>query len=110
MQYVQCTMCSTASASSSLRSTTPVSASLKPLRQAPSKKVDLVARRIRCTGYLLAPQTMVRSEYCPHANSLTDLAGLEGQKDVTYEARADLSSIIGASIVWRCCVRVKVGV
>lgn len=100
---LQWIMCSTASASSSLRSMTPLSASLKPPRQAPSKKVDLVARSRRCTWYLLAPQTMVRSEYLPHSNSLRGLSwGWARGQDATYEARADLSSIIGASMVEVC--------
>jgi hypothetical protein len=67
---LQCTICSTASESSSDRSITPVSASKKELRHAPSKNDDRVARRARCTGYLFAPQTIVRSEYMPEVKRL----------------------------------------
>jgi hypothetical protein len=54
----------------------PVFDSRKGLLQAPSKKDDRDASKARCTGYLLSPQTMVRSEYLPDSNMLGDLAGV----------------------------------
>jgi hypothetical protein len=43
---------------------------------------------------------MVRSEYFPLSNSLNDLAESKKENHSTHDAKADLSSIVGASILF----------
>lgn len=84
--------------SSSVKLITPVSASRKELLHAPSKKLDRDARSARCTGYLLFAVTMVRSEYFPESNILRHLARSVVDVGGTYDANADISSMVGVSI------------
>lgn len=54
---------------------------------------------------------MVRSEYLPHSNSLNDLVKDLKLEGVTHDARADLSSTDGESILvymeYKCFGRMK---
>src|ERR1700712_3155458 len=94
---IQCTICSTASASSSLRSITPVCASRNRLLQAPSKKPDREQMMARWTSYLFSPQTMVRSEYFPTSRSLVRGQQMKDggfQGDLTFSMHSSIHCLL----------------